>query len=120
MKIFTTEADATVLCHDCKEPEYVRAMHETTRPGKGRVYVCHKCHEAHEAKLAEEERDNALPKEGETWLMRGLGPWGHQDGRTPATIRDCKDGWVRYALGAAFPDERMKLTHFCSIYQKEG
>jgi len=35
----------------------------------------------------------------------------------PVTILEIKDKWVRYNMGRPFPDERMPIKEFISIYK---
>lgn len=58
-----------------------------------------------------------VPVAGERWYFKDKSPWPTKDG---VRILDCKDGWVRYAMGlnggTIFQDNRMDLPSFRYIY----
>ena len=56
---------------------------------------------------------------GEKWkLKEGDGsPWPTKE-FPPVTILDVKEGWVRYEIGDAFPDNRMGIKEFTRIYEQ--
>ena len=64
-----------------------------------------------------------VPVIGEKWFFEGLN--GEDDSPWPSTkkprfspviILDVKEGWVRYRIGAFYPDERLKMESFLSMY----
>ena len=57
-----------------------------------------------------------LPKPGELWIFNPEDPF--ESKYAPVKILDVKDGWVRYYMGWAFPDERMKASSFVKMYGK--
>jgi hypothetical protein len=66
-----------------------------------------------------QEQARSIPAPGEMWFLTegDEGPWPTEGSQTGAIIRDVADGWVRYRLGSAFPDCRMKLSLFMSMYK---
>jgi hypothetical protein len=62
-----------------------------------------------------------LPKNGEVWIrsIYDESPWPKRT-LYEVKIIDVKNGWVRYYLGEFFPDERMKIDIFTSIYSKKN
>lgn len=63
------------------------------------------------------------PQVDEKWQLidNNRGPWQTDD--VPViTIRDVKDGWVRYRIGKnfkfLFQDERLPIETFVNIYKK--
>ena len=55
---------------------------------------------------------------GSTWLHHATDdPFPARTDRHPVIILGVKDGWVRYKIGDAFPDERMKLDTFLYCYK---
>lgn len=59
------------------------------------------------------------PVPGEKWVLKGDldGPWPSDKDYLPVDILDVKKGWVRYAMGSTFPDCRMRIKTFTSIYR---
>lgn len=61
------------------------------------------------------------PAAGELWLFQpnDNSPWGTKNvSYAPVKVLAASDGWVRYAMGNTFPDERMTSQLFCSMYRK--
>jgi hypothetical protein len=57
-------------------------------------------------------------KPGERWEFAGtVGPWPIKR-FSPVTILYVCDGWVRYSMSDLFPDCRMPLLTFASMYRK--
>lgn len=55
---------------------------------------------------------------GDVWELRGENdPWPRGK-HAQAVILDYKQGWVRYALGTMWGDERMKESIFRHCYRK--
>ncbi len=65
--------------------------------------------------------DCETPKAGEVWIraIYDSSPWPKR-ALYEVKIIDVKNGWVRYYLGEFFPDERMKIDIFTSIYSKKN
>lgn len=63
------------------------------------------------------KQEEIIPKPGERWNLSDKSPWPLN--YPGVKILDVKDGWVRYYMGRIFPDERMKLEMFLSVYKKE-
>jgi len=59
------------------------------------------------------------PKVGDKWVFTDSdSPWPAKQ-YIPATILDCRDGWVRYDMGGSlFRDERMELKDFVRMYRR--
>ena len=63
------------------------------------------------------------PEVGSQWQMiSNKGPWALEN-LPIITIRDVKDGWVRYRMGNSrfdflFQDERLPIETFLNIYEK--
>ena len=56
---------------------------------------------------------------GEKWILKSDdgSPWPMVSCKF-VTIKDIKDGWVRYHINTYFPDERKKMNAFCRMYMK--
>lgn len=65
----------------------------------------------------QEPREIGLPEPGELWELRSDDPF--ESKYKPVKIIAVKDGWVRYYMGRAFPDERMKASFFVRMYEKK-
>jgi len=66
--------------------------------------------------------DNILIHPGQKWIFspNDNSPWPPAAGRyLSVTILDVKEGWVRYDMGGAFRDERMKINSFVIIYRRQ-
>ncbi len=59
------------------------------------------------------------PVKGEEWFFKPEGPWAPKKG-SGVEILDVEGGWVRYRIGEVFPDERMKVWIFKSMYRSFG
>ncbi len=61
------------------------------------------------------------PEPGEVWqfVNRDESPWPKEkpDNHGLVEILDCQDGWVRYRINRAFPDERCKVSIFKYMYR---
>lgn len=55
---------------------------------------------------------------GEQWVLKGKDDPFEPKIRAPVDILDVKDGWIRYKIGDAFPDERMSANMFTRVYKK--
>jgi hypothetical protein len=68
-----------------------------------------------------QEEVRRMPMPGEEWfLIKGdQGPWPTERTASGAIIRDVAGGWVRYRIGWSFPDCRMELNRFMSIYSRD-
>lgn len=60
-----------------------------------------------------------VPEAGELWVIKQFnrGPWPIAEYK-PVRVRDVRGGWVRYEMGAFFPDERKTVEDFTRIYRK--
>jgi hypothetical protein len=61
------------------------------------------------------------PAPGELWVFMPdkKGPWPTDARRhKPVEVLDVREGWVRYAMGNVFPDERMSVKDFTWMYRK--
>lgn len=55
---------------------------------------------------------------GSLWVLHNYrDPFPTRD-RPPVRVLDVKDGWVRYYIGEAFPDERMSVELFLGIFRQ--
>jgi hypothetical protein len=66
--------------------------------------------------------DVIVPQIDEQWqLIDNNGPW-KTDELPVVTIRDVRDGWVRYKINSSFKflfqDERLPIKTFVNIYKK--
>lgn len=53
---------------------------------------------------------------GQKWVLPSdKSPWPSKF--KPVTILDVRDGWVRYAMGSCFSDERKETKEFLSMYK---
>lgn len=57
-----------------------------------------------------------VPEPGDTYFSKGYGPWSTT---TKVLVLDVKDGFVRYRINAAFPDERKRVVNFMQLYTKD-
>lgn len=61
-----------------------------------------------------------IPRPGESWIFDHAdgSPWPRAPGPV-VTVRDVRDGWVRYDMDGsrAFVDQRITLKTFCALYR---
>ena len=74
-----------------------------------------KLHSCRPAKSREQK--GRIPTPGERWRSVDdvRGPWPQPS--TEAEILDVRDGWVRYALGSPFRDNRHRIDTFVRLYE---
>jgi hypothetical protein len=66
-------------------------------------------------------RSVSAPAPGEAWVLAldAKGPWPYDaQPYKPVRVRDVRDGWVRYAIGSTYPDERATVESFTRMYRK--
>lgn len=66
------------------------------------------------------EKETDEVAEGQVWALKGKGPWPREGRSFFVTVRDVKDGWVRFRIGegSVFNDERLEEETFRFCYQR--
>lgn len=65
--------------------------------------------------------DIPIPRPGESWIFDNSdgSPWPREPGPI-VTVRDVRDGWVRFDMGGEWDDNRTTLKTFCALYRPYG